>query len=230
MGEPGFPSGGAVRRMSLAAAAFAALFAVMAVGVVLAPRAWPIDVWANDAVLGLRSLVLDRASLALAAIGDTAGMSGVTLASVLLLLAARRRREGVFVAVNVASGVAASTLVKSLVARPRPVAPHLGAPLASASFPSGHVVAAVCFAGAIAVLIALAPRASRAAKVAAAVAASAWVGSMAASRVYLGVHYLSDVVGGVLLGASVVAASSAAFAVRAGDAPARHRRLTPPAA
>jgi membrane-associated phospholipid phosphatase len=84
-----------------------------------------------------------------------------------------------------------NVLVKQVVRRSRPAADgHLIAAPTSSSFPSSH--AATAGAGAIA--IGLDAPALLPALVVAAVA-------MAATRVYLGVHHASDVVGGLALGA-----------------------------
>jgi membrane-associated phospholipid phosphatase len=92
-------------------------------------------------------------------------------------------------AVGVAFG--ANVLVKRVVRRSRPApAGQLIAAPSSSSFPSSH--AATAGAGAIAIGLSAPPLLP--ALVVAAVA-------MGATRVYLGVHHVSDVVGGLALGA-----------------------------
>ena len=85
-------------------------------------------------------------------------------------------------------------LLKSVYDRPRPVGGLLATH--SASFPSGHAVAgAVTAVGIVIVLLPPGPRRWRWE-----VQAAAFAGLMALSRTYLGVHWLSDVVAGTLLG------------------------------
>jgi undecaprenyl-diphosphatase len=110
--------------------------------------------------------------------------------------------------------------VKPLFGRPRP---QFDAPLLSLqtwSFPSGHVLAATVFYGLLCALaLELAP--GRPLRVRALlVAAAAVVMLVAFSRVYLGVHYLSDALAAVAEGLALVSAlllARSAAARRAGD-------------
>jgi undecaprenyl-diphosphatase len=84
--------------------------------------------------------------------------------------------------------------------RPRP-APFFGVPLPlSASFPSGHALASFCFFGVLAALLAHRTRSYwRAALVW--LAAAALIAAIGFSRIYLGVHYPTDVIAGYLAAA-----------------------------
>jgi undecaprenyl-diphosphatase len=203
-----------VRTLVAAAAANAALFAATTVVVMLVPGAWGLDRIVAGIAAESRSPALDLLARTLATVGDTAGTSAITLLTGLALAASRRLRGAVFVVATVASGALASTALKTAVERPRPDGAYIASVPASASFPSGHVVAAACLAGALAALVLAAPSASRGVKAIALTASTAWVVTMAASRVYLGVHYASDAIGGALLGAAVVCASAAAYIAR----------------
>jgi undecaprenyl-diphosphatase len=118
-----------------------------------------------------------------------------------VVLSRRGRRPDAFAIANCLSGaVAISTIDKLLVGRLRPPVRHLET-VTGASFPSGHATQATAFY--LAVLIALvAGKKPRALVTAAAITTAALVVGIAISRVYLGVHYPSDVAGGVLLGAT----------------------------
>ena len=115
-----------------------------------------------------------------------------------VVLYQRRRVDALTVALSSAGAAVIFYLDKLLVGRPRPPVQHLEA-VGGGSFPSGHGTLSTAFY--LAVMIAfLAGKPRRAAVVAAAVATELLVVGIAVSRVYLGVHYPSDVAGGVLLG------------------------------
>ena len=89
--------------------------------------------------------------------------------------------------------------IKAAVDRPRPPGPIVSA--SGSSFPSGHAAHSVLYVWlAVTIVMRLRPGMARgAALVAAGIALTALVGL---SRVYLGVHYLSDVSAGWALGAA----------------------------
>ena len=112
-------------------------------------------------------------------------------------LALRRRwwHLAAFAAAIVLSEVLIGTL-KGIYDRPRP--PGSLVATSGASFPSGHSIAATVTV--VAAVIALVPPGR--ARVAWGTAAAVFSVLMALSRAYLGAHWLSDAIAGVLLGAS----------------------------
>jgi membrane-associated phospholipid phosphatase len=105
-----------------------------------------------------------------------------------------RRLDALTLIVTVTGSVAVNILLKSVFARPRPtVFPPLTV-AHSYSFPSGHTSMAVALYGLLAVLL------WRAHHRGWALLSGAWVLAVALSRVYLGVHYPSDVLGSLTLG------------------------------
>jgi membrane-associated phospholipid phosphatase len=117
-----------------------------------------------------------------------------------------RRSSALAVAASVVGAFAISSLDKLLVGRPRPPVEHLET-VTTASFPSGHATEVSAFL--LALLIAfLLTKPRRPGVLAAAIATVTLISGVALSRVYLGVHYPSDVLGGVLIGSawSVIAA------------------------
>ena len=117
--------------------------------------------------------------------------------SVLLLCFRKTRRAGLVALTAMFFGLLCTNLtLKHLVARPRPWTEVAGlVPLVleeSFSFPSGHTTAAFAFAGAML----FAPLKSGWGRTAAVVLAVC----MGLSRLYVGVHYPTDVLGGMLVG------------------------------
>jgi undecaprenyl-diphosphatase len=111
----------------------------------------------------------------------------------------RRGRHALFVVIVMLGEAALETVTKLAVGRDRPMFAHPVASAAGTSFPSGHAMGAVVAFGLLMVLV---PR--RFTPAAAATGAAA-VLLVSYSRLALGVHYLSDVVGGWLLGAAWLA-------------------------
>jgi len=149
---------------------------------------------------------------AMHAISTVAGPAGwwVVLTPVFVwLLISRRFRLAAFVAVTAIGSSLLNLLIKTVVDRARP---HLVDPVAAAagkSFPSGHTQSAtVGFAILIVVFLPLVPQVAR---IWLWIAGAVGVALVGFSRIALGVHYLSDVVGGVVIASAWVIAMTAAF-------------------
>ena len=139
------------------------------------------------------------------ALGDTSVLTLVTAIAVGLALTRRRVGVAMFIAATIAMGAIVDTGLKLLFARPRPaVVPHL-VEVTSASFPSGHAMnSAVACLTLGALLVCRTPdRGGKAYIAAVAVALTLFIG---VSRLYLGAHYPTDVIGGWLAGAAWAAA------------------------
>ncbi|HYT24966.1 MAG TPA: phosphatase PAP2 family protein, partial [Actinomycetota bacterium] len=121
----------------------------------------------------------------------------------------RRRWSGAAFLATVALGQnLLANGIKLLFHRERPPVPHLtGA--TGFSFPSGHSAAAAATYAALALLLGSGRRWPL--KVWLGVAAAAVTTAVATSRVLLGVHWLTDVIGGALLGLGWFAVCSIAF-------------------
>lgn len=127
-----------------------------------------------------------------------------------LLLVGRQPRLGGWLLVTVFGGGLLSTLVKAGVGRPRPLLPHPVAHAANASFPSGHALGSIVGVGAL--LLVVLPRVHAGARPWLVAIGALAVLAVGFSRLGLGVHYLSDVVGGWVLGAGWLVTTTAAFA------------------
>jgi len=107
-------------------------------------------------------------------------------------------REAAAIALGLGGAMLIYDLTKALTSRPRPSVEHLQA-VTGSSFPSGHATQASAFWLSL-VLVLRATRVTPLALRVAGVLATALVLGVAWSRVYLGVHYPSDVIAGVILG------------------------------
>lgn len=134
---------------------------------------------------------------------EVGGTITVTILAILSVAAAaliwRRWREPMLVAVAVAGEVAIFLVITLLVDRQRPPVKHLDEAPPTSSFPSGHTAATVALWGALAVL---ASERARSALVRGIVLALAFGLPLlvASSRLYRGMHFFTDVLGGALLG------------------------------
>lgn len=144
----------------------------------------------------------------LTAMGGSLQITLFTTMAVVALFWLRCRREGMLLALTVTAGSLVNTLLKALFGRPRPeIVPHL-TEAGGASFPSGHSFNSASTYIALALAFAaLSPRAGvRHTLIAASVVLSLLI---AWSRVWLGVHWPSDVMTGWLGGAAWAFTASA---------------------
>jgi membrane-associated phospholipid phosphatase len=124
----------------------------------------------------------------------------VPAAVVIAVAAAWRHRapRGVAVVVGMLGAIVIQNVDKALIGRPRPPVHELER-VSGTSFPSGHATEATAFFLVLAIV--LVPGISRRwVRLLAGAATIAIIAAVALSRVYLGVHYATDVVSGMLLG------------------------------
>lgn len=133
------------------------------------------------------------------ALGGTSVLTLITIAVVGFLILDGKRHAAVVVLVSIGTGLLLSQLLKIGFDRPRPdLVPH-GATVYTASFPSGHATMAAVVYLTLGVLLARtqARRAIRVYILTTVVVLTLLVGI---SRVYLGVHWPTDVLAGWALG------------------------------
>jgi undecaprenyl-diphosphatase len=137
----------------------------------------------------------------LTALGGATILALVSGFAALFLWMARRRRTVGFLALAFGGGQLMSFLLKRGFARPRPeLVPH-GVVVYSASFPSGHsMMSAIVYLTLGALVARVLPQ--RGMKILVLLGALVATGLTGVSRVYLGVHWPTDVVAGWAIGAA----------------------------
>lgn len=159
--------------------------------------------------IGSRSF--EEAMRDVTALGGFTVVTLVTVVGVIAFLIHRRWRHALVFTATVLLAEVSSEGMKHLYGRPRPdLVPH-GSYVYSGSFPSGHSTLSAATFLTLAMLIA-SLEAHRAAKTMAFVLAGLLVLSIGASRVYLGVHWPSDVLAGWCLGGAWALAAWLALA------------------
>jgi len=146
-----------------------------------------------------------KLALTLTQIGSPMFIVPATLSAALIIALIRRSIWTGFVVVATVGLVGiGSTVGKQIITAAHP---NLALPIQTAlahTFPSGHVSAAVSFLGIVAIAFGAKPR-----HLLVWLAIAAVTAAVAATRIYLGAHWFSDTVGGVLLGCSAVFAGAA---------------------
>ena len=139
------------------------------------------------------------------ALGGVGVLSLFTLLSVIYLWLQGLRRVAVFVLLAILGGLLLSTLLKAGFDRPRPDIVTHGSMIYTSSFPSGHSMlsAVVYLTGAAMLAMVHKTRGLRIYLIGCAVLTTLLVGT---SRVYLGVHWPSDVLAGWAAGSAWAAA------------------------
>ena len=145
----------------------------------------------------------------------SAGGRGVLLPlvvmAILLLLIRRRPRLAVYLAVTGAGALLLDPSLKALVGRVRPVVADPVAYGGGNSFPSGHTLGATIVYGMLALVVLSATRGRHRGWVVTVAALIAFVVGL--TRLALGVHFLSDVLAGWLLGLAWISITAYAFRV-----------------
>lgn len=162
------------------------------------------DEAALHAISGLRSERLDHVMVEITALGNTGTVVVLVLLSALFLWLTRHHLSVYLLAFAVAGGLLLNVLLKDVFSRPRPSVVEQATEVATSSFPSGHAMGAVVAYGSVAYLVGRL-ESTRALRLTTWVLAVLIILLIGFSRMYLGVHYPTDVVAGFIAGAGWVA-------------------------
>ncbi len=158
-----------------------------------------------EAWLHLRvSPLLTEGLTAISFLGAPTTLSTVAVVGSLLLLFRRRYTESVALSISVLGGNLLNVGLKHLFQRGRPVFDDPILSLPTYSFPSGHAMASTVFYGLLAVYTAQNAKGRSETWGAIGIAVTV-VALVCFSRLYLGLHYLSDVLGGIAEGVAWLA-------------------------
>lgn len=152
---------------------------------------------------------LTDVAVAVTTIGNTFAMGVLATLTGIWCWIRGRRIDAVFVVATMAGAVLLFRGIKILIDRPRPPAFAQAVRETNESLPSGHATMSMVVIGSLVVLF-WAGRGT-AARVAMVAAAALWVGAVGSTRIYLGVHWFSDVLIGWLLGAAWLAGCAATW-------------------
>jgi membrane-associated phospholipid phosphatase len=205
----------------------AALFVLLAVGAAFDLLFW--DEPITRALVDLRTPTLDHVARRVSWFGSTRVV--FALAAVLALASWRRcPRLALAIVIIALARPLTEHLLKELVGRERPQGDQL-VPGRGPSFPSGHPLATAASWGLVPLVVAL-YTARRAVFWTSAVIVWALAVTVAASRVWLGVHWTSDVVASLLLASLGVLAAErfidAMHGPKCGTPRPAFRRVSPP--
>jgi len=152
-----------------------------------------LDTVGNTFMHGFQSPAMDLVMNAATEIGRDLGLAAIATVTAVVLVRAKGHREALFIAVVLGGSILLNWGMKLLFHRARPVLPWAVAP-PDYSFPSGHSMNSMALALAIALVVwRLAGPRWGAVSFAVGVLAAGVIGL---SRVYLGAHYPTDVLGG----------------------------------
>ena len=146
-----------------------------------------------------RDITISLSFIGITELGSTVFVCGVAVCIGLVLAVRHKVLYAIALGISVLGAGATALLVKEAVRRARPERALQAYQETGFSFPSGHATLAAAFYGFLIYLVwrMMPPGLARTATVS---ALALLIALISFSRLYLGVHYLSDVVGGILLG------------------------------
>lgn len=147
-----------------------------------------------------RTPAIDHVMIIISMMGDGWVVATITLAAGIYLFARKAWRRAAGFVIAIASSSVFVVVLKTLIARSRPIELYSGAD--AFSFPSGHATINTVLVGVLAVLIA--HERTRLTKTVIYSVAATYAILIGFSRIYLGAHWLSDVLAGLLFGSGIV--------------------------
>jgi undecaprenyl-diphosphatase len=213
--------GGVIRGIGL-------LLALVTLSVSVADNGWltGLDGPVTDWMVAHRSHGLNQIAVAVTDLGSPAATAILGIgAGAYLSWQARSAIPGIVVIGTVGSAAVASTVMKAIIARERPPTATQVLLETNHSFPSGHVTGTGALIGIVVLLVAMGHTAT--VKRLLMLVAVVVTVIVALTRLYLGVHWFTDVVAGAVLATLAVTIGGAAFRYLDNRSHPKHDALAP---
>jgi membrane protein DedA with SNARE-associated domain/membrane-associated phospholipid phosphatase len=201
--DPHKPESEVLLALALALLGSGWLFLGIVEDVVTQDRLLQIDVAAFHFLQGLRTSVADQVMVALTGLGSVGVLLPLALLVFGWLLLRRCWHTAAYWVAAVLFSQALIKLLKFTLGRARPFEVYPGAAIEQFSFPSGHATSSIVIYGFLAFL--LGRRQAAGLRIGISAIAVGVIVLIGLSRLYLGAHWLSDVLGGFSLGLAWIA-------------------------
>lgn len=146
-----------------------------------------------------RTPAMTTVAIVVTEVGSTVSMTIIAIVTIGYLLIKRRRGDAVLVAVVAAGAGLLVRVGKATVGRERPPVEYRLVTETNESFPSGHALASAAILGVVLVVLLPSIR-SRGLRIGVAIGVGLFVVAIGLSRLYLGVHWATDVLAGWVTG------------------------------
>ena len=156
-----------------------------------------IDGYVESFFIGIRNDKLTKIMINITNIG---GAYSLIVISILLLFFLKKKKNAIYIMINLVSVFVTSQIFKAIFRRARPDGLFL-THASGFSYPSGHTMVSMAYFAFITYLF-VKKIDNKLTRITFIIFSSILIILIGFSRIYLGVHYLSDVIGGLLLGTS----------------------------
>ena len=159
------------------------------------------DLFITEIVQGINSSVFKTIMQIISSIGNQPIMVFLVGLAGILLYVFKLKIEAILCVMSAAGSALSGSLIKMLIDRPRPSASlvHVSVWLSDKSYPSNHVLVFTVFFGFLLFLLIKNPKRNLS-SVMFSVIFFLLIATIGVSRIYLGAHWATDVLGGYLLG------------------------------
>ncbi len=176
-----------------------------------------VNIWASTIN---RNVLFTQAALGISTVLDTNVLDAFSVVISIVLVAKNRWKYGVLLLFSMSWEAILVSVFKTVVASPRPANQILSE--SSYSFPSGHVTGAVVFFGILTYLVWSEWKSFRP-RILASLTCALVIGIVGFDRIYLNVHWFTDVIGALFLGFSLLSLAIYVFIWQSSKNPSSRR-------